>query len=914
MGDVRDGLDISQKKSQQQMGFPESTAAELLSTPVEKITELGTKFKKKADETLSSVVENSSLARYGLVTVEGLAYTVPGVVNAVYHNLSNLPETSFKVATAATIGLGLRLAMPEKGAARALVGTTMGYFFVRDAIRPFVEAYKDVGDAKDLSTIHKSARKMGNGLGLFAVDSYIGVKVGKWAEAGTGYALKSTLGTKDYLAFENSKELFWNSDKYPIGRGLNWVAKSADRITGALADRLMIKQERQELSLDEQLKRVDEAGKRTKRNREDGEFYKYGPRMVTGEHLSFSEYLDQLLSGEKLTEPKGAKSTKPDATTFNKAETEPKILMLADPGTPPGDSIPPQLEIRRPEAKIPAETKAPLPPMVTGQTAVEYDPSNLAKLAQHAQRVQKAWGDEAVQIADVKDSFQSPVISISDATRNGALLGPEYNHSMGQLVALAQQIQNSQHLQEAGPVLDLHARAALQHQMKVPGVMDLNMFAEELHGVFLRGLRKAGVSDAVLSGKVPSRVTISNDGGSGNFTIPNIDGVIERPVTVFPRNQTGLLGVFAGINRHEQLGHDHVYGDLARFPQELRETLIGNAVKNAMEHAKIDDVDLAVPGLGTIKKSEFFKKLLIAEANENTADIVGTATGGADTALSLGILLQSLRKGGQLETRNVMGSQFADFFEPHGIDRWRIKQAAEVIRQLSNGDEAGLNIANALDSYAHQASRAGDSYIWASTDHPGQSVSIPMSEWDGVIQHIVKAQLDTPLEALESKAFRAILPDLPPIMKKIDALGTYMADSVKAGSDKLTIPFDKAEFTIGQVFSAGLVAWMRATAQGEDPARALGLINKISDGLRSQYRDGNPHAVTVAPSTLDAVRTSPLKVASNFTGRVIQTQPDLRLASARYATHMGSASTYLLMEDILRAHRLKKELESPTQH
>ncbi|MFX4493797.1 hypothetical protein ABTA45_20090, partial [Acinetobacter baumannii] len=73
-----------------------------------------------------------------------------------------------------------------------------------------------------------------------------------------------------------------------------------------------------------------------------------------------------------------------------------------------------------------------------------------------------------------------------------------------------------------------------------------------------------------------------------------------------------------------------------------------------------------------ISKSEFFKRLLYAEANENTADFMGTASGGIGTPLSLGVLLQSLRKGGYLETRNVYGSQFEHGIEPHGIDRWRV--------------------------------------------------------------------------------------------------------------------------------------------------------------------------------------------------------------------------------------------------
>ena len=101
--------------------------------------------------------------------------------------------------------------------------------------------------------------------------------------------------------------------------------------------------------------------------------------------------------------------------------------------------------------------------------------------------------DEAIQMADFRDGTRSPILSLSDKTRKGALLGVEYDPSTKQIVGLIDQMQTAKHLEEAGFVVDLQAKAALQHQAKQTGVMDLNMFAEELHGVFLSGLRRAGV-------------------------------------------------------------------------------------------------------------------------------------------------------------------------------------------------------------------------------------------------------------------------------------------------------------------------------------------------------------------------------------------------------------------------------------
>ncbi len=98
------------------------------------------------------------------------------------------------------------------------------------------------------------------------------------------------------------------------------------------------------------------------------------------------------------------------------------------------------------------------------------------------------------------------------------------------------------------------------------------------------------------------------------------------------------------------------------------------------------------------------------------------------TPLSLGVLPQSLRPRGVLETRNVYGSEFGpDMFEPHGLDRWRIKLSAQVLRHLSKGDKLIHEQADALDSYAHKASRPGTDYVFASTDQPGQTITLKQS-------------------------------------------------------------------------------------------------------------------------------------------------------------------------------------------
>ena len=56
--------------------------------------------------TVEEIVANNKVARYGLVTAEGLAYSVPGAFKAVGHDLSNPLELGAKVGMAATVEIG----------------------------------------------------------------------------------------------------------------------------------------------------------------------------------------------------------------------------------------------------------------------------------------------------------------------------------------------------------------------------------------------------------------------------------------------------------------------------------------------------------------------------------------------------------------------------------------------------------------------------------------------------------------------------------------------------------------------------------------------------------------------------------------------------------------------------------------
>ena len=415
-------------------------------------------------------------------------------------------------------------------------------------------------------------------------------------------------------------------------------------------------------------------------------------------------------------------------------------------------------------------------------------------------------------------------------------------------------------------------------------------------------MQKAGVSHRVLSGtgSLPSRVAITNDHGAGNFTLPKIPGVIERPVTVIPRNQNELVSVLAGINRHEMIGHDHIWGDLARLPDELRNVVLPQAIRNAVPATRLKDVEINVPGLGLMKKSEFFLKAIQAQANENISDLIGAASGGADGALSLGLLLQSVRRDGLLETGNFLGSRFIDYIEPHGIDRCRIKWCAEQMRQLAPHDPAVSKQAHALDLYAGHASRPGRYYIWANEDSPGQ-IAILMKEWDALIPHMVKAQLDTPLQSLEGKRLRDILPDMSKTVSRIETLASYMERDLKSGKGSLAAVFDPHRFSMGEVFAAGLRTWMHLTATGADPEESLLNVSRLSNNLRNLYLNNKAgtESKSVHAHALSYVFTPILASIIDPLGKLPKKSRTEAMQLAHRICQIAPAAAYILSDDVM---------------
>lgn len=928
----------------------------------------------------------AKLGRVGDVGVDGLGYSVIGFKNAMVSDLSSWHnvETQLapKVAGGLIMGAAFRALLPAGGVGKAVAGTIMLGYMLKDMLAPVANAVHTAWDTSDKQKLNTAAQKMGTGLGQFGWDSVVGIGAGKLGEIGAGAVMKSRMGSEGLASWEASKNQFFNEKTGLVGRFLVPASDKIDSITGKVHDSLLkLKPEEQtRLSGPEALAKVkavadSRPGIMQAPMYRRADFSDMIDAQLAGEpqtgavsnptdgvtdgapliNRTRSGYLLNLRDGGKRV-PGDASPTPPD---LDPADTPVNIPSLGDKGGKrvPGDASP------APPESDPADTPVTVPsiddqagkPTSAGTSEVaktgdssdatdaasgkigkltpqdEFSPDVMKKLAEEAAARQAKWDNPPedpktgttpigpAALADFRDAVKAPTSGISDATRSGRMVGPEFDRSAQDISALADEVHDQSDMDQVQQILKLHQLAASQIETRQPLTQDLNNLARHFYGIWLQGMRSIGVQNNVLDGKVPSVVAVADDEGAGNFTFPAIDKVLRRPVTLFPRNQTELSRVLADIDAHEQEGHDHVFPEIARFPEAYRKTVLTTAVENAMKKNNIENTTIKL-GDTSMKKSQLLVKLLMAEANENTADIAGTAVTGVGTPSTLGILLQSIRRGGVLETRNVYGSQFPETFEPHGLDTWRIRLSAEVMRYLSGNDKDVSAYADALDNYANKAGHPSSDYVFASLDTKGETVKISQKEWDAVIPEIVKAQFETPLDSLKTPKGNATLrdvlaPGFTDRFHKTQDLAGKIAEAITSGKTQID-NFDPDTFRntydIGNLSTAGTLAWAKAVAAGAPADTSLDALNKIAEPLWQLYRESNPHEVPLEPTTIDQFKQAPISTTvnsiANMTGRVIGNQPRVRTWIGDHAVSIGGAGGSLLGADLLNLWKTQQEL------
>jgi len=820
---------------------------------------------------MDDLIRDNRLARLGVVTVEGAGYAVPGMLNAAVHDLTHLDQTLGKAGMAVGIGVAMRVALPKAGAARAAAATAFTYFMARDAAVPVGKAFSDVWDAESHKEVNLAAQQMGDGLGLFAWDAYWGMKLAVAGERGTEKALRGIMGEKSFNRFEGVKSDFLGSDKFFFGRHLNRAGEAVNRGTTNLADALAGRvkvAEKPKMTFDEMMAKAKESGHEHDLYRANQSMHKHGVRTPDGKEVGYSESIDVWLAGKdprRLTSTEVRDVLRAQQEGFKFAENE---------GTPVAERPVTEAAGKGKDAPAaPTEVKGSTPELAA-RIEAEVSPRSISELGQMAKKEMGKLDDQGQQVVDLVEGSIGPVHAAINPQHKA--LDPGYREWLNQMIALGNEVGgDTAKLQQVAPLF-FRGRDAAIGQMSADlgptgrNVHSLNMFSLEMYTGLKQRMTKAGIdANEVLAAKNPPLNLVARDGGAGPHTIPEIQGVWDVDLVHWPRNMQDLRMLRAGINGHENK-HDQ-FGGILRFANSIREQVIGETVGKALGDKATQMVE--VPGFGQMSKQDLIVNILKAQANENTADIGGAAHTGPSGALALGVLLQGLRQGGKLETRNVFGKEMANAENPmgievHAMDVFRPKLVAEVLRQRAEGDPMILEYAKQLDAYAEAASRGGKDYVWAAIDHPGKSITIPRAELDAVIPHLVRAQLNTPLEALQGKTYAEVLPHLPTEMKRMDALAEMMVDAVSNNRPLESLPFNTADYTMIQLQSAAMPAALRLMSKGMPAEKVNVEINRVSDYLELQFhKHGDPHIDPLVPKvTVGQIILNPA-LAARQTGK-----------------------------------------------
>lgn len=1066
---------------------------------------------------MDNVLQNSRIARLATVTGEGMLYSVPGAGKAFLHDVTHKVDFAQKVATAGTLGVVLRTALPKAGAARAAAAAIFTVYMVKDAAKPMMEGWSEAWNPQTHAQLNESAQKMGDGLGMFAWDSGVGILAAGMGEKMTDRAMRSVMGEPRYTRFENAKTNFFSSDNTIVGRGLNKFTRAADALTESIAKRMGdATKEKPDLPFADKLKAIDKVEQQYAVEVDLKSIHRKGLKTTDNTPVGFTETVDLLLMGkdprtidaalaeqslgkplqgtqpplelivgnqsgklpldprlqEAALRPKMSLDTRLnnlgldrsvpkvegdvlpatklaegiveipgfkvdvksghiieadvlsrdlskakfnwhqgekgvtieyldhqgrtvskvengtyDATKLPKDQpaepwkveyfnpetgasigqttwtgrmalqpVEGKFIWesassrnpLAGPNAEYGKFLKAKIEaapgsqtagiLQTPEAMAlkgadngtgggakdatgkPGDAKASAAALtqqeIAAKVSAELNVTNIDLMAKMNKNDMARWTDEKQQVVDAIEGAVGPVHTALKPTHRP--LDPGYMPFRDQMVGLGNQVREVAELQQVWPLFSRARDAAVQNNSTTLGptgrlTHELNLLGLEIHTGLKHGLQKAGVSESVLDSKNPPLFQVAFDRGAGPHTLPEIEGVWDVDLVHYPRNMTGTRGTTtSGIYGHE-VGHDQ-YGGILKFAESItggatRDGVITKAVEKGLGSHANDMVD--VPGKGQMRKADLVTEILKAQANENTADMWGGAWTGPNSGASLGMLLQSLRQGGLLETRNVYGKEFAGKganaenpmgFEVHAIDAFRPRLIAEVIRYKANGDPLLLEYAKALDKYSVDAARKSPDYEWANMDQPGQKITIPRAELDGVIPELVKMQMETPLPALEGKTFGQILPDLPANMRKMDQLADAIVDAVVAGKSPDTIPFSINDYTINQVFGAGLPASLRLVGKGMSAPEANAKVNEFGDFLRAKYHHSDPHIDPLKSSpSLGQMILNPakaMKALSRGIGSTIGGQPRARYWSDQHAHWFAGSAGMALGKDL----------------
>ncbi len=785
-----------------------------------------------------------------------------------------------------------------------------------------------------------------------------------------------------FAAWDKKVERFWTSDESRVGNLLNRTTAKIDTWASKFkrAEEPAAKNPLANIP-PEQVKALMEQAQRQHIEAVDSHMmYRYGLKGADGEFHGFDRTLallkkglnpEQLKASEKIPNVPDLVNPKLDAALAGLRETRDQMISTNEAMTRIADGGEATAGLKKPEVGATAEPHhkpGQVPHETTpGQVKAdgELNVANLQRMAEVTADERAAITPEDTTVIAYKNQMTGQVYNAVTTNADRTPLGPEHIPPAKTMFALSNEVKTLKDVDQVTDLFTFYADASTQSQAGGLGpqqalARQLNLVGDEFFSFLVTSMKEAGIKDpfTILQGKTPPLFAVSSDlvktpdgkiVNAGPYTMRRIvteDPVTGEKVTVwgpdlvkYPINMFGERASSIGVYGHE-IGHDW-NGLIAKFLDKSGE---GGVLTKAVEKAlgpKYNEVATIVTKDGVTKElmvnnekwtnGRLIENYLRATRDENTSDIIGTAWTGINMPVALArLLMGGRRNGGLMENSNVfspgkMASPDNPMgFEVHAIDALRMVIGAKTIEYLGKGDPILEAQAKSLLRLSREGSTKGN-YELYNLDKPGQKVVIDRDTMDNVISELITAQMETPLTVLEGKTFASILPPLKTNYPKMEALGESLADAIMSGKAVKDVVGDPKQFTndytITQVFGAGLPAELKLIQRGMDPVKAHEAVTSYSDHMRQLYLEtGDPHVRTLIdskgptpllPSIKDKV-SALRNTVQNGAIDVVARQNEIRWWTQRNATPIvaGTATAILPDGDMNLSQRLRTRMNN----
>jgi hypothetical protein len=558
--------------------------------------------------------------RLGQVSAEGVLYTLPGVYHAILRDLdpANWKETGMKILGAGAMGVAMRLALPEAGAVRAIAGTAMAAFFVKDAAAPIVRAWQDVTTQRGDAALHGAAQRMGDGIGSFLVDGYIVGKVGEFTGSMTP-RLAERYMPRQWAALEGWKNNYLGPDS-TVGVGLAGAIDYVDAKFKALGETLNpSRPEFKDLSAEEIKSSIAASQLALSRETYSNEIYARGLRDRDGRLLGFERSINLLLDG---IDPQTVSADSTDglpARSLSAPAAEAEVEGLHAPSSGKGRGAASRSRGARAENSSGAEKSAGVAEKSarvaeksagaaesTNPVADYLNADTMGKLAETIKKERARINDVDAQIGS---GLNSSIDVVYLATRSDyKALDPRYGRAQQAMVNLSSQIGDIKHLVKYTSQINMLKAGLVQaHAQNFDAegkmVARLNRYAAEDLGNYVHKMVEAGIdpAKAMPQDPTPPLMVLSDDQvPSGmNPTTGEMTTIHEGPVTIpaiygpkgeyvwpvslvrYPFNDLYTRGFnTAGIYSHE---YTHArMNELGMLDMKVRNTRLAAAVDQAL--------------------------------------------------------------------------------------------------------------------------------------------------------------------------------------------------------------------------------------------------------------------------------------------------------------------------------------------